>query len=324
VKRSDFRSRTDDEWSNSVSVRYIEPKQQWKDHSAPVRRVPADIIADGGVREVSPQLMFCTSGTQAQRVGEQVRRTGRLWRTRELVLPPRLIGIEHGDWIEWTSARYGAKARDGALLNEDGGAILAEDGGAILADPTVPIVFMVQRDSQNERWWNALAIREMTPECFDWNAAIDELEDKSEAVGQTPPESGDAPEGGSWALEAAVETGDGGTTSALVFTGANDDPDVEAIIFEYAASSAAPDAGDDGAWTIGNVGTGTTTRAEVAGVMPGTTYWGAVSYRIARSRGDRLILGPATTASGTGGEGRIASEDGGRVLGEDGSQIIKE
>lgn len=65
-------------------------------------------------------------------------------------------------------------------------------------------------------------------------------------------------------------------------------------------------------------------RAEIAGVTAGTTYWGAVSYRVAGVQGDRLLLGPVTTADAGGTAGRVVSESGDRTLGEDGSQIVKE
>src|SRR6185369_12392036 len=163
----------------------------------------------------------------------------------------RLVGIEHGDWIQWTSDRYGPSNRTGAVGDEEGGHILNEEGGLVLADPTIPIIFRVETDSQDERWWNSITLREITPECFDWNAAIDELVDQSEATGSTPPDYSDAPGADAWALAADTLIGDGGSVVALVFTGASDDDYAEAIIFEFVATDIAPDPDDDSLWTIG-------------------------------------------------------------------------
>src|SRR5690606_26511851 len=46
-----FRSESDTEWCNMVVPRYVEPTQNWKMHGGPIRRVYADVLADGGLRQ---------------------------------------------------------------------------------------------------------------------------------------------------------------------------------------------------------------------------------------------------------------------------------
>jgi hypothetical protein len=325
VAANDFRSTTDDLWCNSVAAKYVEPSQKWADHSAPIRRVIADIQSDGQPRLVQPNLSLCTSGTQAQRVSEQMRRMGRLPRTRSLVLGPRFIGAEHGDWLVWTSKRYGPRPTPApeSISTEDGNATGAEAGGNVMLEAT-PLLFRIESDGQDEKWQNSLQLRQIAADIADWDPQVDELADGAVAVQPGDPAFGSAPAAGSWTLTGATETGDGGQVAALVFVGACDDDQADAIIFEYAAGAAEPDVDDDSAWTVGTTALNiSTTRAEVAGVMAGTNYWGAVSYRVSGVQGDRLPLGPVMTPS-VSTDGRIESETGSRVLGEDGSQILKE
>lgn len=90
---------------NTVIPRYVEPAQNWKDHSGPVRRNQTDIATDRGPREITLPLMLVTAGAQADRCAEITRRLGRLERRTTIVLPPEYGRLEEGDWIAWTSAR---------------------------------------------------------------------------------------------------------------------------------------------------------------------------------------------------------------------------
>jgi len=293
VKRRDLPVRTDSEWVNTVAVRYVEPTQKYKDHGAPVRRDTDDVIADEGPRESTPALDLVTSGTQAQRIGEQKRRLGRLWKRRTITLPPRFAGAEHGDWLQWDSARYGGTA-----------------------------LFRIESDALGPDWRNTLTLREVSEDFADWDAEVDELDDLSVVVSPVrPPEIG-APDPGAWALTAETIAGDGAEVLALIFAGAVDDDYAEAIIFEYAAATSAPDADDDSVWTLATTAARSTVRHEVTGVLAGTSYFGAVSYRVSGERGDRLVLGPVTTDGGGGAGGRWATIGGGRWLTMGGGQWI--
>jgi hypothetical protein len=139
---------------NSVVGRYIEPAQGWSDHAAPIRRSILDIQADGGPREDPMTLSLVTSGTQAQRCAEIGRRLGRMERRSTIVLGPRFSGLEEGDWIGWTSDRRHGGGR---------------------------VVYRVEAWSRAPSWRRTLALREIAPSAFTWNAAADEL------VPGTPP-----------------------------------------------------------------------------------------------------------------------------------------
>ena len=262
VTRRDLPTRTDSSWVNTVSPRYIEPTQKYKDHAAPVRRDVADVITDAGPREGTPALDFVTSGTQAQRCGEMIRRLGRLWKRRTVTLPPRFAGVEHGDWGIWTSARYGN------------------------------LLVRVESDALAPDWRNTLTLRQISTTYADWTAAVDELDDGSVVTNPGDPGAVGAPGPGSWAM--SIEDGPSG--KVLVIAGAADDEYASTIVFEYAIG-AAPDPDDDGDWTMITAGGQTVTRAELSGIAAGTDYWGAVSYIVGSERGDRLVLGPASYAA---------------------------
>lgn len=302
VRAKDFRSETDSEWVNSVAATYIEPTQKWADHGAPVRRDTDDILADGKPRVATPSLKLVTSGTQAQRVAEMQRRMGRLWKTREMTLPPRLIGVQHGDWIRLTSRRYGPRP---------------------VTDPPTPILMRVESDAQEANWWNAITLREVASDYADWTIE-DEIEDTSVAVDNPDVDYSEAPDVSEWALSAVTVTGDGSTAPALRFDGAVDGDAVTGVTFDYAAGTSAPDADDDSLWTTAGSGPAATTTWTVSGVMAGTPYWGAVSYMIGGERTDRLVLGPVTTPAMSGEGGRVLLEDGGRLLLESGDQLLVE
>lgn len=147
VTFSAFRSVADNAWINTVVPVYAEPTQKWQQHSAPVRRVAADVTADGAQRELSLSLAFVSSNTQAQRCGEIQRRLGRLVRTAQITLGPRFMGIEEGDWGTWTSTRH--------------------LGGAT-------VTFRVEGYQVTEQRHITLTLREIASTVFDWVASTDE------------------------------------------------------------------------------------------------------------------------------------------------------
>ncbi|WP_311269748.1 phage tail protein [Sphingobium sp. WCS2017Hpa-17] len=273
VKRTDFFSQTDEEWVNGVAAKYIEPTQRWKDHSAPIRRNVADMTADGEPRISQPTLPLVTSGTQAQRIAEQVRRMGRMPLKRELKLGPRFIGAEHGDWLRWTSKRYRRPGDDPA-------------------NPT-PIVFRIQSDSQDESWQNSLTLREISASVYPWTTA-DEITPGAVAQEAEAPDFSEGPDAGDWTLAALAV----GATVTLRFAGEAEDG-VDGVVFEYATGATAPDPDDDSLWTLGGMGGSNATGFDVTGKALDTQYWGAVSYISGAARSDRLVIGPrsVTTAS---------------------------
>ncbi|QIG79995.1 phage tail protein [Stakelama tenebrarum] len=261
----DYRGEADQQWVNTVAARYVEPDQKWADHGCPVRRVSADVTADAGQRLATPTLRFVTSGTQAQRVAEIIRRLGRLLKTGKIVLGPRFAHLEEGDWIGWTSARYLKGAR---------------------------VVFRIESYSLDQKWQNTLALREIAANVFIWSTA-DEIADGTTAEAQTPPDQYAAPESGSWALSATSEGEGGQSVPAAAFTGAVDDPYAAQIQFEVRVYDAG--ATEDENWERAVLAPVSTTVQMISGLAPLTDYEGAVSFRYgAGVASERLILGPVT------------------------------
>lgn len=284
--------KSDTQRINSVVPRYIEPKQKWADHAAPLRRDLADVIADGGPREDPLTLVGVTSGTQAQRCGEIRRRRARKEKSFSGTLGPRFSHLEEGDWIGLTSQRH--------LKGER-------------------VVFQINSYSLPASWRNTIAIEEISADCFDWTAATDEITPQSEAVQQTPPPPIASPGESAWSLVAVVLTGDGSEAPALRFVGEADNDYAQAILFEYAPGSDEP---ADNEWIGTDVAGPATMERLVTGIMAGTPYWGAITYLVSGIWGERRVLGPVISASGGGDAGRLLLEDGGRLLLEDGGQLL--
>lgn len=154
VTFSEFLSDGDGGRVNTVIPRYVEPAQNWKDHSGPVRRSLTDIASDGGPREITLPLMLVTAGAQADRCAEILRRLGRLERRATIVLPPEYGRLEEGDWIAWTSARR-------------------------FAGSTVR--FRIESWTLDEKWRMRLTLREIASSVFtDPSALTDESDPPSD------------------------------------------------------------------------------------------------------------------------------------------------
>lgn len=90
---------------NTVIPQYVEPTQKWSTTAAGVQRDPADLAEDGGPRELTLSLPIVTSRTQAERIGK-IRQLGeRREKSAQLVLGPRFVALEEGDWIVRSSDR---------------------------------------------------------------------------------------------------------------------------------------------------------------------------------------------------------------------------
>lgn len=93
---------------NAVFGEFHDPEQLYEQSALPARLSPSDEIEDGGERyEESYAFPFVTSGTQGQRLMEIYRRDARHQRRVSLTLKAAFCTLEVGDWVEWTSARYG-------------------------------------------------------------------------------------------------------------------------------------------------------------------------------------------------------------------------
>ncbi len=92
---------------NAVFGSFHDPSQQYEMLALPPRLSPADEAADGIRLEEHYALDLVTSSTQGQRILEIMRRRARQQRMVKVRLPAKFALLEAGDWIAWTSQRYG-------------------------------------------------------------------------------------------------------------------------------------------------------------------------------------------------------------------------
>lgn len=177
---------TRDELINTVTARYVERTQLWEQASAPMRRVQADIDADGEVREQSLDLVFVTSNTQAQRIAEVTRRRARRQISAVVPLGPKYMLVECGDWGLWTSQR---RFNGDTRSMEAHGVALDGEGRA------------------------QLVLKEIDSSVFDWNPEVDEL-DSGLAAFVPPTMPGDAALTG-WTVVATTVTHSGSVRPAI-------------------------------------------------------------------------------------------------------------
>jgi hypothetical protein len=254
---------SDNDWINTVAARFVDPGQRWNVRSAPVRRDTADVIADGGPREVQPQLDLVTNDPQAQRVAEIIRRLGRLWGRAQVTLPPRFSFIEEGDWVAWQSNR--------------------RFGGATLT-------FRVDAWGSDKAWHHQLSLRQIDASVYSDTAPLD---DGVVAAPNPAPPAIAAPDVAAWSAAA-------GGAGLIVVTGATDDPAAELVLFEFVQSATAPV--PTTAWTEAGTSRPDVTRREIA-VGAGGTYYVAVSYVVDGVTGARRVLGPLTIAGSSAARG---------------------
>lgn len=155
ISFDEFTPDTDGGRVNTVIARYVEPSQLYKDHSGAVLRDQADIVEDGGPRELTLPLMLVTNKGQADRCAEITRRGARLERRARIALVPMLLAgrasaeLEDGDIIAWQSNRY----HEGATVR-----------------------YRIEAYGVDEGWRNTLQLREMASSVF---GQADPVEDRA-------------------------------------------------------------------------------------------------------------------------------------------------
>ena len=155
ISFDEFTPDTDGGRVNTVIARYVEPSQLYKDHSGAVLRDQADIVEDGGPRELTLPLMLVTNKGQADRCAEITRRGARLERRARIALVPMLLAgrasaeLEDGDIIAWQSNRY----HEGATVR-----------------------YRIEAYGVDEGWRNTLQLREMASSVF---GQTDPVEDRA-------------------------------------------------------------------------------------------------------------------------------------------------
>lgn len=270
-----FRGEGDREWINTVIPRYVEPAQKWKMHAASIRRVYADVIADGGQRVDSLDLKQVTVEGQAERCGEIRRKLGRLQSKASVPLGPRFCELEEGDWIGWTSARHFGGLRK---------------------------VFRIESYDRDRAWHMTLDLREIAASVYAFDPATDSKPNTATATQQAPPPAIGAPGAAAWALSGGAVTGTRGVQPALFLLGATDDGQAHAVRVEYRIAGQTD-------WTPAGDYSRNAVDIAVTGVADESDYEVAVSYLVDGEPGDRRVLGPVTTGAIEGARGarRIAS-----------------
>jgi hypothetical protein len=100
-----------------------------------------------------------------------------------------------------------------------------------------------------------------------------------------------APVEDSWTLEAIALAGTSGeSVPVLRVTGAVDNPNAEAVQFEYRLDG-------DTDWHFAGLGGPDAAAFDIGSIIPGADYEVAVSYEVRGVKGDRLILGPVTATA---------------------------
>lgn len=137
---------------NAVFGSFSDPANLYEQSALPPRISPTDALEDGGAElHEHYSLAYVTSHSQGQRILEIFRRRNRYQRKVSCRLRSRFALLEAGDWITWTSSRYGFSA----MTFEVEQVVLARD-------LTVSVV-----------------LREVATGIFSWTASTDELDPES-------------------------------------------------------------------------------------------------------------------------------------------------
>ena len=140
---------------NAAFGTFSDPAHGYEIIGLPPRISPSDEAADGGVHlPETYALDFVTSAPQGQRVLEIYRRRERYQRRASMRLRSRFAVLEPGDWVSWTSARYGLE-----------GALFEVQRVTLQADLTVTV-----------------ELREISAAIYSWAPATDELDPQSPAA----------------------------------------------------------------------------------------------------------------------------------------------
>ena len=92
---------------NELYGTYTAPEREWQTKDLPPIRNTSDITEDGQRLEKSVDFSMVSDRWQARQLMRQIYRAARLQWNGQVTVGPKLIGVEPGDVIRWTSARFG-------------------------------------------------------------------------------------------------------------------------------------------------------------------------------------------------------------------------
>lgn len=253
---------------NSVVPRYRSEAHNWEIVTGTPIKVAEHVAEDGGERrqEIAYPLVqsFADEDPDAPRQIAQLARydieNAREFGPVTLPLKPRWLGYRPGDCVT-------ADVEELGLVNQ---ALLITNRSL---DPASGIVTLTAMSETHGK--HAFALGQVS------------------APPPTPGVTGDtlntvpAPASDAWEAEGSEFSDNGATIPAIVVTGAADNPNAEAVLFELQVDG-------ESAWATIGMAPASTTRREITGITPGTGYLVGVSYRVRGVIGARRVLGPVT------------------------------
>ena len=186
-----------DQIINAVYGRYSNPAQYYTAMALPPRLSTADETEDGGKKDETFDVTYVTNSSQGQRCQEIHRRRARAQMSAQVCLGPSYMCVEAGDWIEWTSDRYG---------------------------------FSATFEVQNARWilddsqtflGVVLDLQEIDSSVFDWDPDVDELSMVNPKALPTADPAAAAVEGFTVGVTAISDPVSGAQIPGLVFSWTN-------------------------------------------------------------------------------------------------------
>lgn len=253
---------------NGIVPVYRSEPHQWEMVPAAPVRVAAYVAEDGEPRTKEIAYPLVQNVDQAAELALYDIVNAREFGPVELPLKPRWLGYRPGDCVTVAAAELGLNGQELLIVNRT----LDPDG----------IVTITARSETAAKHGFALGLTGTPP--------------------PTPGVTGDplndvpAPAIGAWSVAGSVLAAGGVAVPVLAVTGAADNANAEAILFEYKVDGA-------GDWIAAGSEPPATVRKDIASVTAGTPYLVAVSYRVRGVVVARRVLGPVVTGAYAGIEG---------------------
>lgn len=247
---------------NGIIPRYRSEAHDWEVVPASVVRVPAYVTADGGERTREVAYPLVQDVTQASELAYYDIANAREQGPITLPLKTKWMGYKPGDCLTVDVPELGLNAQPCIVLTRQ-------------LDPSSAIVTLELKTETPAKHSAALGQAGSAPPVPDTSV---------------PDLTILAPAPGSWTITGTSVTSGGVSLPALVITGASDNPNADAVLFEYRIVGAT-------VWNPAAFEAAGTVRKEILGLSPSTNYEVAVSYRVNNVVGARLVLSAATTAA---------------------------
>lgn len=246
---------------NGMVPRFPSEAHGWQIVPAKVVRVAEYSALDGGDRTEEHDLEFVPYLKQATELTAYEIVNRREIGPIELNLRIRWVGLEPGDCVTLNIPELNLNGQKAIVLTRT----LNADG------KSVQLSFRSETDAKHPY---ALGVPGAVPPVPSLTAPDSSL---------VP-----APISGAWTLEAVqLEQGVSGGFPVLRFRGVTDNPNAEAVIFDYRESGSVE-------WLGASIHSPFATTVDIATLKPGGIYEGGVRYVVRGVAGERRILGPVS------------------------------